>query len=200
MKAFYKPSYLSRTDPWSQFGYELSMTSISSNGYFIGIAVTANSVNSVASCHVSNIQLERTCSSPTITTKQCDQADNCESGPLSGSCYKKGEVPSWELLEKAANIFDTGSYVSSFGCSDADDTAHDAFDATTNGLRCDNFNLPSQPPGLIVQPSHNRMTIAESLRVYANKDCPACDPVCIVCLSTIHEQFVFVLMIYAISC
>ncbi len=178
LKAFYKPSYLSRTDPWSQFGYELSMTSISSNGYFIGIAVTSNSDKDVASCDVSNVHLERTCSSTAITTQQCDQASNCESGPLSGSCYKKGEVPSWEILEPISNIFDSASYVTSFGCSNSNsDTDHNAFDSTTYGLLCSNPNLPSQPPGLIIRPSHLRATIAERLRVYANNDCPNCDPV-----------------------
>lgn len=177
MKAFYKPSYFSRTSPWSQFGYELSITSISTNGYFIGIAVTSNSVNSTASCHVSNIQLERTCTSPTITTRQCEQASNCDTGPLSGSCYNKGEVPSWETLEPISNIFDPSSFVTSFGCSNSD-TVHDAFDATTDGLLCSNINLPQVPPALIIRPSHLRVTIAERLRVYASKDCPSCDPVC----------------------
>jgi hypothetical protein len=176
LKAFYKPSYLSRTDPWTQFGYELSINSISSNGYFIGIAVTSNSVNDVASCHVSNIQLERNCKSETITTNQCDQASNCESGPFSGLCYNRGEVPLWETLEPSSSVADVGSRVDSFGCSSTG-TENYALDATTQGFRCDNLNFPNGPPGLIIRPSHLRLTTAERLRVYANNDCPDCDPV-----------------------
>jgi hypothetical protein len=174
-KAFYKPSYLEQVDPWYQFGYELSMNTISSNGYFVGVAVSG--ITSMATCFVSNIQLTRTCSSKTITLLQCDQASNCESGPASGSCYKNGEVPSWESLAPAHSIFDSGSEVTVFGCLGSTNSMNDAIDMTTNNFVCNRNDPTNNPTGLVIRPSHKRLSIAESLRVYANKDCSNCDPV-----------------------
>jgi regulation of enolase protein 1 (concanavalin A-like superfamily) len=74
-KAFYKPNYLAKAAPWYPFGHQLSLNTISSNGYFVGIA-TASGSNSVATSYVSNIQLTRTCSNKFITQLQCDQASN----------------------------------------------------------------------------------------------------------------------------
>jgi len=189
LKAFYKPNYLLQTDPWYQFGYQLSMNEISSNGYFVGVAVSG--ITNTATCYVSNIQLTRTCSSKSITLQQCDQASNCESGSVTGSCYKNGEVPSWESLGPVSSVFDTGSDVTVFGCNDAV-TKNNALDMTTNKFVCERTDVNNLPTGLIIKPSHKRLSIAEGLRVYANSDCSNCDPVC--CWFLMH------LIIYAIIC
>lgn len=190
LKAFYKPSYLLQTDPWYQFGYQLSMNDIPANGYFVGVAVSSG-ITSMATSYVSNIQLTRTCSSKSITLQQCDQASNCESGSVTGSCYKNGEVPSWESLGPVSSVFDTGSDVTVFGCNDAV-TKNNALDMTTNKFVCERTDVNNLPTGLIIKPSHKRLSIAEGLRVYANSDCSNCDPVC--CWFSIH------LIIYAIIC
>jgi hypothetical protein len=146
-----------------------------SSGYYVGVAVTA--IKGVATFRVSNIQLTRTCSSQNITLQQCDQASNCESGPATGSCYDIGEVPPWEFMESVANIFDTGSSVTSFGCNNSN-TSNYALDKSTNKFVCDRTNLLNEPAGLVIKPFHKRLSIAEGLRVYANNDCSQCDPVC----------------------
>lgn len=174
LKSYYKPTSLAKDDPWIQFGYQLSMNDISSNYYYVGVAATA--VTGMATLRVSNIQMTRTCSSKTITQEQCDQASNCVSGPASGSCYELGKVPSWELLEPVATIFDIGSTVTSFGCKNAN-TDNYAFDKTTNKFVCDRANL-NEAVGLVVKPFHHRSSIAQGLRIYSNNDCPLCDPVC----------------------
>lgn len=92
LRSYYKPTWASY---WSSYGAVISMNGISSNGYYLGVAVTSRSSTRVSTLRVSNIQLTRTCLSETITQLQCDQASNCESGQVSGTCYNEGEVPSW---------------------------------------------------------------------------------------------------------
>lgn len=75
LKAFYKPSYLAKAAPWYPFGYQLLLNTISSNGYFVGVATVSGST-SQATSYVSNIQLTRTCSNKFITRLQCDHASN----------------------------------------------------------------------------------------------------------------------------
>lgn len=174
MKAFYKPSESSKVDPWYPFGYQISMNSISSNGYYIGVAVTSRSNSQVATMRVSNIELTRTCSSATITQLQCDQASNCDQGQASGACYNKGEVPSWEHSEPVKSIFDIGSTVTSFGC-ESGSAGNKATDESTNKFEC--VRTAGVPSGLVIVPSHRRRSIAEGLRVYAQNNCPGCDPV-----------------------
>lgn len=154
---------MGQEDPWRPFGVVMSMTSISSSGYFIGLAVTSHRNNAIASLSVSNIQLTRTCSSETITQLQCDQASNCESGEVSGSCYLKGEVPAWESTEPVKSIADVGSTVIAFGCNNTN-TGNLAFDETTYKFQCTRTSL-EEPTGLIIKPSHGRQSTAEGLRV-----------------------------------
>ena len=155
--------YMNKSDPWTQFGYQISMPGISSNGYYIGIAVSAYSLSKMASLQVSNIQLKRTCSSETITQLQCDQASNCESGTVSGKCYLKGEVPSWEVFEPVRSIFDVGSTVTSLGCSNTSWGNH-ATDGSTYKFQCERTSL-EEPTSLVIKPSHYRLSTAEGLRV-----------------------------------
>lgn len=170
MRSFYR---YGDSSYWTPYGAVLSMTSISSNGYYIGIAVCSHSNSGVTSLEASNIQLLRTCSSSTITQLQCDQASNCESGPVSGACYKKGEVLAWEVADAVSSIFDIGSTVTSFGCDGG--IPNFAIDGTTTKYSC----TPSlgEPTGLIITPSHQQMSRAEGLRIYAHNNCPKCDPV-----------------------
>lgn len=176
LRAFYKPSYVEKNGPWTQFGHELSMNSISSNGYYIGIAVTSRSNDAVASLDVSNIQLERSCINGVMTEQQCDQASNCEWGSASQSCYNKGEVPYWEYGEGVGSIFDTGSTVTAFGC-DSGGSENRATDRTTYKFHCDWTQNNGTPRGLIITPFHGRASIARGLRLYAGNNCPSCDPV-----------------------
>ncbi len=174
LRSFYKRGDSSSTY-WIPYGAVLSMTGISSNGYYIGIALCSHSYSAVLSAQVSNIKLTRTCSSKTITQLQCDQASNCESGLVSGKCYEKGEVPAWESTEAVSSIFDPGSTVTSFGCGDK--FHNRAVDGTTSKMHCDRTNFLGDPTGLIITPSHHRTSKAERLRLYAHNNCPNCDPV-----------------------
>lgn len=192
LTAFYKPTELLAHDPWYQYGYQRSMNDISSNGYFIGIAVCAHSnrQQDVASANVSNIRLTRDCSSDAITKLQCDQASNCESGVVTGSCYAKGEVPSWESTEAVSSIFDVGSTVTTFGCVEANSApGNKAVDESTNKFWCDRTELLGEPTGLVIIPSHNRASIAEGLRVYSSNNCPNCDVVSFVSLPYFVASF-----------
>jgi hypothetical protein len=69
-KALYKPSYLAKSAPWYPFGNLLTLNAIPSNIFFVGVALSSNT--GVATSHISNIQLTRTCSSKTITQLQCN--------------------------------------------------------------------------------------------------------------------------------
>jgi hypothetical protein len=163
---------------YTPFGAVVSITRISSNGYYIGVAVTSRSNSGVATLEVSNIQLTRTCSSDSITQLQCEQASNCESGLVTGGCYSMGEAPSWERMEHFSNILDVGSTVTRFGCQETwIEPSNNALDQTTNKFICDREGLLGEPTGIIIKPSHYRLSIAEGLRVYAHNDCPECDPV-----------------------
>jgi hypothetical protein len=59
------------------FGNQLSLPSFSSNGYYIGIALTAhnNSDSNMASSQVSKVDLFRACTNES-TTPECDQSTN----------------------------------------------------------------------------------------------------------------------------
>jgi len=173
LKSFYRPT---TSTTWTAYGVVRSVTSISSNGYFIGVAVTSHDNSNVASLEVSNIQLTRSCSSETITQSQCSQASNCESGQVSGGCYNMGEVPAWETAESVFSIFDVGSTVTSFGCTNTE-ASNSALDGTTSKYFCDRDNLLEDPTGLVITPSHQRLSIAEGMRVYAHNNCPNCDTV-----------------------
>lgn len=173
LRSYYKQSWASY---WNSFGAVISINSISSHGYYVGIGVTSRSNSAVATLSVSNIQLTRTCSSETITRLQCDQASNCESGLASGRCYNKGTVPLWENAEPVTNILDVGSTTTSFGCSNSN-SGNNALDGATTKYVCDRDGLLEEPTGLIITPSHHRPSTAEGLRVYANNNCTGCDPV-----------------------
>ena len=172
LRSFYKPSHIPY---WTPVGVVLSMNSISSNGYYVGIAVNSHKNNKVGSLEVSNIQLSRTCSSEAITQLQCDQASNCESGQVSGNCYNKGEVPTWEATEPVSSVVAVGSTMTRFGCDNT--SSSNEIDGTTNKMFCDRTNLLGEPTGLVITPSHHRMSTALGLRVYASDTCPGCDPV-----------------------
>ncbi|KAL7554934.1 hypothetical protein ACHAWF_018496 [Thalassiosira exigua] len=175
MRSFYKPTWY---EHWIPIGLVTSLSSISSNGYYIGIAVTSGTNSGVATLDVSNIQLARTCSSETITQLQCDQASNCESGSVSGSCYNKDEVPPWESAEPVSNIIDVGAYVTTFGCNDNTGAANRAVDGTTHKVFCNrNETLLGVPTGLVLKPHHQRMSTAVGLRLYAPNNAPHSDPV-----------------------
>lgn len=175
LKSFYRP--VSST-AWTAYGYVRSINSISSNGYYIGVAVTAHKKHTVATIRVSNVQLSRPCSSETITQSQCDQASSCESGQASGECYNMGEVPAWEAASSVTSIFDIGSTVTSFGCTktEASNYENNALDGTTSKYFCDRDSLEN-PTGLVITPSHRRSSTAEGMRVYAHNNCPDCDVV-----------------------
>ena len=97
--------------------------------------MVACSKNRVKTCTICSGGISRTCSSDTITSLQCDQASNCESGLVTGSCYKKGEVPAWESTsETTSSILDVGSTVTTFGCVDGD--GHNAVDGTSEWMSC----------------------------------------------------------------
>ena len=73
-QAFYKPNYLAISAPWYQVGYQQSVNEISSDRFFVGVALAGTT--SIATSYVSNIQLTRLCNSRTITQLQCFQASN----------------------------------------------------------------------------------------------------------------------------
>lgn len=89
--AFYKEAFSSF---WVQFGLQLSIPSINSNGYYIGVALTShdNSNPEMASLQATNLDLHRDCTSASITPEQCEQAANCELGLRTDSCYDAGII------------------------------------------------------------------------------------------------------------
>ena len=92
MKAYYREEYSSF---WIPFGKEISMTSISSNGYYIGMVVTAHENSNpemMADLKVSEFNVHRSCSSASITPEQCEQAMNCELGLRTSTCYEAGSI------------------------------------------------------------------------------------------------------------
>lgn len=175
MKAFYRPD--TSTD-WIPYGYEISITGISSLGYYVGIGATSHATE-LASMQVSSFEVQRVCSSETITELQCTQASNCELGEASGTCYSMGEAPSWELMEPVKSIFDTGSTVTSFGCANPESgtSPNNAVDETTMKFYCDREGLANEPTGLVVVPFHGRVSLAQGLRIFAHNNCPDCDVV-----------------------
>ncbi|KAL7543207.1 hypothetical protein ACHAXR_012486, partial [Thalassiosira sp. AJA248-18] len=82
-------------------------------------------------------------------------------------------------LNEVASIFDEESYVSVFGCNSPNpNMPHRAIDGSTNKYICDRTGLQGgESPGIIVIPSHNKVSIAKALRVYSHNDCSGCDPV-----------------------
>ena len=125
----------------------------------------------------------------------------CESGAVSGSCYNSDVIPSWESLTPVANILDSGSSVVVFGCRIISNgnlaldmtsefvmfvehvlnlclhTHHCDFSRNSaDKFVCDRTNYINQPTGLIIKPSHERLSIAEGLRVYSSNECFQCDP------------------------
>ena len=146
----------------------MSINSISSRGYYIGIAVTSHHPTQLASLQVSNIQLTRTCSSETITQLQCDQASNCEAGQASGDCYNMGEVPAWEAAEAVSSIFDVGSTVTSFGCTNTE-AGNNVLEGTTTKYICDRDNLLEEPTGLMITPSHLRSSTAVGMSIQLSR-------------------------------
>jgi hypothetical protein len=52
----------------------------------------------------------------------------------------------------------------------------DSSSNTANKFFCDRTNKLNQPTGLVIKPSHKRLSIAEGLRVYSNNECFLCDP------------------------
>ena len=92
LSAYYREEYSSF---WIPFGTEISMTAINSNGYYIGMAVTAHensNLEMMADLAVSEFNLHRSCSSASITPEQCEQAMNCELGVRTSTCYDAGSI------------------------------------------------------------------------------------------------------------
>lgn len=92
MTAFYKEEWSSF---WVPFGKQISISAIKSTGYYVGLAATAHDNNSqqmMTTLKVSEFNLERTCSSASITPEQCDQAANCELGLRTSTCYDAGST------------------------------------------------------------------------------------------------------------
>ena len=91
MTAYYKEAH---SLFWKPFGNQLSLPSINSNGYYIGVAITShdNSNPQMANMQVSNVDLYRVCTNEAITPEQCDQATNCELGLRTETCYDAGYV------------------------------------------------------------------------------------------------------------
>ncbi|KAL7553976.1 hypothetical protein ACHAWF_017328 [Thalassiosira exigua] len=174
LRSYYKSTTGRR---WIPFGAVLSMNNISSNGYFVGIAVSSYSSTAMATLQVSGVKLTRSCSSESMTPLQCDQASNCETGQVSGKCYFRGEVPFWESKTAVPNIFEVGSTITSFGCNNVDDPPNYAVDGSTHKYSCDRIDRLLEPTGLVVVPFSPRSSVAMGLRVYANDACPYCDPV-----------------------
>lgn len=74
-------------------------------------------------------------------------------------------------------VFSSDSVVTRVGCTDDNGNVNKrAFDVTTEKFYCTR-DLTSVGSGIIVQPSHQRMSIAEKLRVYAHNNCNKCDAV-----------------------
>jgi len=165
-----------QTSNWISMGAILDIPTISSNGYYVGIAVSSYTNKATASYEVSNVQLTRACGSSTTTELQCLQASNCDWGEATGTCYSMGSVPYWESSEPVESVFDIGSTVTTFGCYDSNE-GNWALDGTTTKYQCDRTGMLNEPTGLVITPSHQRLSIAEGLRVYASNNCPNCDPV-----------------------
>ena len=178
MTAYYRPAS-STSSTWYQFGVSLSMNNIRSTGYYVGIAVTSRTNGGLATAEVSNIQLDRVCTSESITTSQCEQASNCEVGELSSTCYYKGTVPSWENGYSyegsyVASVLDVDSTVVPINCAGGNSAA--AVDGTTEKFWCSRDGYTSAVPGVIIKPSHKQLSIINRLRIYNPNQYPAGDP------------------------
>lgn len=187
LTSFYRPAGSSY---WYQFGARLSMTSINSNGYYIGIAVTSHSSSESAVLSVESIELTRTCSR-TSNSFQCAQSSNCDYGAVSQTCYNEGSKPEWEDTETAGSVLDYGSRAVAFGCGETyhDDQAgveeatepNRLTDRSTIQFTCDrtdangNVILEGEAApagiasGIIIKPTHGRMSMAKALRVYGER-------------------------------
>lgn len=84
-------------------------------------------------------------------------------------------------LNEVASIFDKESYVSVFGCNNPDaNVSPRAVDGSTKKYVCDRTGLQegtNEAPGMVIIPSHNKVSIAKALRVYSHNDCALCDPI-----------------------
>ena len=133
--SYYKPAGSSY---WYQFGARLSIPRIDAIGgsYMVGIAVSAHSNTTVAEVQVANAFLQRSCLAAE-NAMQCDQASNCESGTVTGYCYKLGERPVWESSPSTASIFDSNSNIATFGCDqEYGSYANNLVDRTTYNFVC----------------------------------------------------------------
>lgn len=76
------------------------------------------------------------------------------------------------------NILYTDSEVASFGCAadSADFPASSSFDSNTKKYVCIK-STDEDEFGIVVSPSHQLLSIAEKIRVYASDDCYNCDPI-----------------------
>jgi hypothetical protein len=128
------------------------------------------------------------CTSESITELQCGQANNCEWGGLSGTCYNKGTKPAWEEGYSykgsfVATVLDTGTTIIPQYCEKyADDKmtfdvrVTMAVDGTTHKFICDRSNYLTKTPGIIAIPSHGQISIANGLRFYNPSNGPQHDP------------------------
>ncbi len=178
LTAYYRPAY-STSSTWYQFGVSLSMVNIRSTGYYVGIAVTSRTNSGLATAEVSNIQLTRVCTSESITKLQCEQASNCEVGTLSSTCYYKGTVPAWEAGFAyngtfVASVLDVDSTVEPVDCDAGSSSG--AVDGTTNKFHCNRESYPGETPGLIVKPSHQKISVVNGLRIYTPNNYAFGDP------------------------
>lgn len=89
------------------------------------------------------------------------------------------------------NIFDTASVGVTVGCTSSyDSTKTRAFDGTTAKFIC--FKSPPELPGIVVTPSHGKMSVANSLRVYTQNNCPNCDAVAYKVQGRVGENWVLI--------
>lgn len=81
-------------------------------------------------------------------------------------------------LNEVANIFDMESYVSVLSCNSYANMLPRAIDGSTDKFVCDRTGIEdTDPASLIFVPSHNKVSVANALRVYSHNDCSGCDPV-----------------------
>jgi len=75
------------------------------------------------------------------------------------------------------NIFDLSSTIVTTGCTaEKDGTKTRAVDNNTNKFMCFKENGATEH-GIIVTPSHGKLSIAQSLRLYTHNNCGKCDGV-----------------------
>ena len=117
------------------------------------------------------------------TKMPTDDSSSPSSSPTYWPTYLPTSPPTYVPTNggtiSVANILDTATEISTFGCAPEteDDPWQNAFDGTTKMFACARSGLPDDDIGMIVTPSHGQSSIIEGIRVYANEICVTCDPV-----------------------